>query len=486
MRVKFGLLILILMVGFALFVNFLIIEKLEDDSRTKLESSMIHEFQAYERGRMATVESRLRPAREFAREEKLLAALLLPADTDQAAEDRHFEVFTKLESISRLKYPANQVIITDADGAELARTQTGKWYKERWADKYKLIRQVIDTGDEGEDIWMMKDRVSIASAVPVRFEDRLIGVLIVGNAIDEELARMEKSIGGSDYAFYSREHIIASTLTSVRQAYLNDYVSKNSEKIAKVLLSRGDYFKENVILGDEEYSVLLSPMPSMQDQTLAGFAMMRSVSHHLKPYSDMRTFLVVVTALFILLGIPLALLILQEAYRTIDFILEGAHQIIVGNKDYSFTSNDPNLVGIGQAMNLMIAILLGKYIPEDEDEINQMALKGGSAPGPRTRVIAARAAAESLPIESMAEGEIKSTKVDEDRESYFQRLFTEFIAAKKKVGDDISLVTKDRLVQKLLRTEEKLCEKHGVKAVRFEVHVENNKVTLKPFPIKDE
>jgi len=411
---------------------------------------------------------------------------MLPADTDQAAEDRHFEVFTKLEALSRLKYPAYQIIITDADGAELARTQTGKWFKERWADKYKLVRQVIDTGIEGEDIWMMKDRISIASAVPVRFDGRLVGVLIVGNAIDEELARMEKSIGGSDYAFYSRDRVIASTLTSVRQAYLNDYVSRNSEKIAQVLLSRGDYFKENIVLGEEEYSILLSPMPSMQDQTLAGFAMMRSVSHHLKPYSDMRTFLMIVTVLFILLGIPLALLILQEAYRSIDFILEGAHQIIVGNKDYQFSSNDPALVGLGQAMNLMIAILLGKYIPEDEDEINQMALKGG-APGVRAKAIVAKATTESLPIQSMSdEGAARAVKVDEDRETYFERLFNEFIAAKKKVGEDISLVTKDRLIQKLLRTEEKLCEKHGVKAVRFEVHIEDNKVTLKPFPIKDE
>jgi len=433
------------------------------------------------------MDKRMETVRKLAREENLLNAIIKPVEEGKILKDKHFEIFAKLDVLAQLRYPSDFIAVTDIDGVELARTASGKWYKERWADKYKVVRNALK-GIEGEDIWKVKGRISIVNCVPLKSEGKVLGALIVANGIDEELARAEKVVGGSNYAFFSKDRIISSTITSVRQAQLNDYFLRNSDRIAKVLLSRGDYFKETMLLGDETYDILLAPMTSIQEKTLAGFAIIRSVSHHLRSYSQMRTYLFVVSLLFVLLGIPLALLILQQAYDTIDFILEGAHQIVIGNKDYQFSSEDPDLVGLGQAMNLMIAILLGKYIPEDEDEMDQMALKGAAfSRGKAKAAKVAQVISDPVLIETMNEADEKSIADAgaEDRDAHYKRLFDEFIKAKMRVGDDVSMVTKDRLRQKLERTEAKLCEKHGVKSVRFEVHVDGKKVTLKPFPVKD-
>jgi len=66
----------------------------------------------------------------------------------------------------------------------------------------------------------------------------------------------------------------------------------------------------------------------------------------------------------------------EAGYNAIDFVLEGAHQIIIGNRDFEYSSPDKYLRSIGEAMNLMVAILIGKYIPVDEEDANRMALRG--------------------------------------------------------------------------------------------------------------
>ena len=234
----------------------------------------------------------------------------------------------------------------------------------------------------------------------------------------------------------------------------------------------------------EDYLVILSPISSISNHGIAGVMILKSETKWLSKFGTSRQFLALISFLFIIIGSSIAILILQKAYAIIDFFLEGAHQITIGNKDYEFRSEDPTLNAMGQTMNLMIAILLGKYIPEDDDEeISRISFNS-----PRG---AAKPAPERLLIETMDEKESTPATADSapapapvaDRDAYFENLYNEFIAAKKQAGDDITQITKDRMIAKLKRTEEKLIEKHNCKGVVFTVKQEKGKVTLKPSPI---
>ncbi len=482
MRIKLAILMIGLFVVFAGLTNWFIIGNLEKDAKSKLEQGLTHTFQVYRRAQRANTEERLDLVRSFAKEQEIIDAMMLPAETDEEAEERHFKLFEKLEVLSRLRYKADFILILDQEGNELARTKVASWKKNNFGEK-PIIKEALK-GTAGENIWTFEKRIAIVDAAPIMNQGEVIGTMAIGNVIGEALVKQERDMTIGDFAYFSRNRVLVSTLNSNHQAALNEFVSNNSSKIAKVLLSKGDYFQERIKLGMEDYLVILSPISSISNHGIAGVMILKSETKWLSKFGTSRQFLALISFLFIIIGSSIAILILQKAYAIIDFFLEGAHQITIGNKDYEFRSEDPTLNAMGQTMNLMIAILLGKYIPEDDDEeISRISFNS-----PRG---AAKPAPERLLIETMDEKESTPATADSapapapvaDRDAYFENLYNEFIAAKKQAGDDITQITKDRMIAKLKRTEEKLIEKHNCKGVVFTVKQEKGKVTLKPSPI---
>ena len=63
---------------------------------------------------------------------------------------------------------------------------------------------------------------------------------------------------------------------------------------------------------------------------------------------------------------------------------------------------------------------------------------------------------------------------------HYQTVFDKFVSSKKGLGDNVDSITFDGFAAKLRKSEQKLIEQHGCKAVRFEVLVKENKVSLRP------
>lgn len=518
MRIRLGMLIVGLILLFALLTNYYIIGNLEADSRQTFQQELRTSFLAYQKAHEANASRRLEVAAAFAAEPELIATMLLPHDTAELAENRHFRVYERLEVISRLRYPAELVIVTDTDGIELARTLVATWTKNDYSGK-RLTKEAL-AGKPGEDFWRIGQRVMLVNVVPIYDQSRVLGLLIVANSVGESLIAEERhlgvisrgpvaidetagsaifveapgvasqhagpkyAVGFSDLAFFSAERVIKSSLDTHRQDQLNSFLISNSQHVAEWLASKNKLYERSVTLGGETYHLVAAPYPTLQDDSLVGVMLLRSEGKWLKAFSGSRNFLMILSVLLAILGVSLAALIVQKAYDAIDFILEGAHQIIVGNKDYQFASANEYLNQLGQTLNLMIAILLGKYIPEDEDEAVRLSMRGTLDGGTRGAI----APKDRMLIEAIDEQVVAQTPPvaatgDVDEDAYFDRIFDEFIKAKKQVGDDISQVTKQRMAAKLKRAEEKLIEKHGCASVRFDVKIEQNKVTLKPTPI---
>ena len=482
MRLKLGLLMFGILFVFSLLTNFYVIGTLETDSMNKLERNLVQSYNIYQKTNRVTREERLDLIRKFAENKEIVDAMLLPTDTEEEREDRHYNLFNKLEVISQLKYLVDIFIVTDAEGVELARTMVAIWKKNRF-DKYRIVKEAIK-GKDGEDVWLLDGKITLVNVTPIRSKGEVLGVMIMGNVIDEDLVKQERQITSGDFAYFSKNRILASSLSSVHQVDLNRFIRQNSSAIAQVLLSK-KYYDKHIQLGDKEYSVILAPLASSDGEGLAGFMILRSVTDWQRAFIGSRNFLSIFTILLVLGGVGLALVIVQKAYDSIDFVLEGAHQIIVGNKDYQFTSDDEYLNQFGQTLNMMIAILLGKYIPEDEEEDGAMSFKGfldsgkaGLSPADKMLIETMDETAEALHEEDR---EARATELGS--ESYYDELFNEFIDTKKKIGDDVSQITKERMILKLKRAEQKLIEKHGCKQVHFVVKVENGKVSIKPSPV---
>jgi len=154
----------------------------------------------------------------------------------------------------------------------------------------------------------------------------------------------------------------------------------------------------------------------------------------------------------------------------------GVTDIINGNVDRTFRPVGLELDGLANALNVMLARLLGRPEPGDEeydDDGNQII------PG---RVEFEEGEGETPPTDKAQPDPQLAALAQESEPDYYKRVFTEYVAARKSVGspDDVSF---ENFIAKLKVNEGKLKAQYQCRAVRFRVVTKDNKVTLKPVPI---
>jgi hypothetical protein len=71
-----------------------------------------------------------------------------------------------------------------------------------------------------------------------------------------------------------------------------------------------------------------------------------------------------------------------------------------------------------------------------------------------------------------------------NEEDYFRTIYDDFIALKKKCGENVANLTFEKFSRKLRKNRDTLIAKHGCKSVKFQVYIKDGKAALKASPIK--
>jgi len=170
-----------------------------------------------------------------------------------------------------------------------------------------------------------------------------------------------------------------------------------------------------------------------------------------------------------LFGLAVLLLWTAARHYTAPFekIDQGIHEVIGGNYGYHFSFGEDNdLPGaMAQNLNLMVAILTGQSLPDEEEDSQKWV--------------------DSLLIRDDAgNGNGQSEVATEPAEEYYRRVFNEYIAIRTTLGKDNESVTYPRFVEKLVRSEQLMSEKMGVAMVRFVVEERAGNAVLTPMPME--
>jgi HAMP domain-containing protein len=168
-----------------------------------------------------------------------------------------------------------------------------------------------------------------------------------------------------------------------------------------------------------------------------------------------------------------ALLALFLAQRRIthqaDELESGINEVINGNLELTFRPVGAELDGLANALNVMLARLLGRPEPGEEeyDEEGNVIQRD-------------RLAFDTELSEKDTEAVALAQEAEPD---YYKRLFHEYVAAREEAGENVEGVTFDSFVTKLRVNEAGLKKKYQCSAVRFKVVTRDGKVSLKPVPI---
>lgn len=344
-----------------------------------------------------------------------------------------------------------------------------------------IISDIWNYGDKG----MMKVGVApiIDPEAPVSKDPEgvvIIGAIVVAYAQTARSTQEDRKLLGTEIAYYDGKRVIASSFTRGPSSVDEDTGKRDA---VTSLLSTGKLSEsgiQRVSILDTEYLAATVKLPRSTTKELpSNYPPLTAGAVVLAPLekADDGDSVGSVKLFILLLGggaLAIAMLGLYLSHRRlvaqVDQVEGGVTDIINGNVDRTFRPVGPELDGLANGLNVMLARLLGRPEPGEEefDEEGNPIVPG--------RVEFDEGEERPAPDPDLA------ALAQESEPDYYKRVYTEYLAARKASGapDEVSF---ENFIAKLKVNEGKLKAQYQCRAVRFRVVTKDGKVTLKPVPI---
>jgi hypothetical protein len=338
------------------------------------------------------------------------------------------------------------------------------------------------------DIWKNGDQMLKVGVAPVIETEgdrkgEMIGAIVVAYAQTARNAQQDRQLLGTEIAYYDAKGAGGKD----KQVLASSFPDTGKDKaIADLLTSELSEIgaKKKVTLDGVDYLAATASIPRLSTFKLSNEELAKSDypttsagAVVLAPIEDPTTNSGTVKSLILVLGLgalAMALLGLYLANRRmiaqVDQIEIGVIDIINGNLDRTFRPVGPELDGLANGLNVMLARLLGRPEPGEEefDEEGNPIIPG--------RVEFDEGEERPAPDPDLA------ALAQESEPDYYKRVYTEYVAARRQTGapDEVSF---ENFIAKLKVNEGKLKAQYNCRAVRFRVVTKDGKVSLKPVPI---
>jgi hypothetical protein len=178
----------------------------------------------------------------------------------------------------------------------------------------------------------------------------------------------------------------------------------------------------------------------------------------------------------VLVGIAAYLLDLYLS-RPVAEIEEGLLAIMNGKTDLRFEIEHAEYGGLVFRLNSLLNQLFG--VQEDETDDQGRPSRAPSSTSFEDALAVDERMATSA--ESADPGDAKTLREEPD-EKYYARIFAEYIAGKRALGDPVDHITREAFVARIRASEAEMAQKHG-RPVRYKVEVRGKEVVLLAVPL---
>lgn len=389
------------------------------------------------------------------------------------------------------------VAVLDKDGRVVARDlNPNVLYGDDLKARFPSIGMAL-AGTANKDTWNFEGQMYRAGAAPIRGANgQVLGALIVGYVQSNADAIAEEERIGAEVVYFFDGKIQASSFHDANRASEGSRFTAEETALAAQLfdgpkLAEGAFAERKVTapfrvrLGGEEWIGTAGPLPGNSTSSMSGFVVLASLS----AAKALRDPALIAVGLLGLLGLLAAVVAAVRTSRrflvALDQVEAGVTEVINGNHDYVFESPSPDFEGLANGVNVMLARLLGRPEPGEEDD----GEGGEGDDGARDRrgwqgdslfVDETAAAAGGGAVAANQEAlELAA----ESAEAYYERTWREYYAARQKTGEGVEGLRRDQFLEKLRQNEAALMRKYNARSIRFKVVVRGTQTTLKPFPV---
>jgi len=444
-------------------------KKIKDDVRTQVVRSRDLLVQN------ATFEALdlIKRAEQFARTPGFAAAL---ANPDKKMQELSGSQAIR-EALSNLKAEDPRpdfVALVNKEGTMVAIDPAGPFPTD-WKPRYQAVAAAIDNKRSSKDVWAWEQAVMKVGISPVvdRATNEIQGAVVVAYPLNANEAANQSKLLGMHVAFFFGDKVRATSFGKTGGAQDESISKLLFEKgLAKAALEKRASDVVEVSLGGDPYMASSASLPLNLSDKTSGAVVMMSMTGALEPLQSVKTTILLLGLLGLVVSILGIFLTARIILSPAEEIETGVTEIINGNIDYQFRPMGADFDGLANALNVMLARLLGRAEPGDEEYDDQGNVLGGTS-----KVVMSDAEPPS-PADQEA-----MKLANEPEADYYRRLFNEYCDARKAQGDKLEGVSYEGFMAKLRMNEANLKKKYSAKAVRFRVATKDGQVTLKPVPI---
>ncbi len=242
-----------------------------------------------------------------------------------------------------------------------------------------LANKVIESLESATGYWFRDNSIYQVAVVPLADQQDLVGFLLTGLIVDERYANEIKNISGSELVLFTNKdnklNAVVSTLDRDELKLLSSYDSMINSALSRdpieVKLGK-DVWLATVNKTDENSADGLTVALTSLDEASAGFRAIENV-------------LLIVTAISILLALPLSLLISRQVLSPVRKLAQAAQSAARGDYQQTFESTGKDeLAKLTSSFDILLSDLrekndmqgymtdLAKYLPDTLESRNSL------------------------------------------------------------------------------------------------------------------
>jgi hypothetical protein len=340
---------------------------------------------------------------------------------------------------------------------------------------YAGLKATLTSGQSGSDIWYeAKDRV-LASYVVVRDAGgTIVGALVAARPLNDTLSRVSDATTGRalDLVVPNGDGFDVVGKSQNAQPQLDDSISKGAKDMLKNALSHQQ--TDNVRDGD--LIVAGSPLPAFADGKRALLVAAAPASLIQDPSSLALLPIFSAMAIGIVLVIVGGWLLGNYITRPINMLEEGLLAILNGQGDKRFELEHAELGGLAFRIDQLLNQLMG--VEEDTTDAEGRVSKAPSAAHFNDAMAVDDKRAGEGGLDPEAVGQLAA----EPAQAYYGRIYREYIAAKRGLGEQTDHITEQAFVTRIQGMEQEAAQRSG-KSVRYQVQARGREVVLIAVPL---
>ncbi len=370
------------------------------------------------------------------------------------------------------------VVLVDAQGKIIGRNGSTLGRGDDLAPLYAGLKESLATGHSGSDVWFTPARNDqyLASYAPVKNEQgKVMGAIAAGFTLNDELSRVSEATTGRALKLVMLQ---ADALAVVASS------ANNNEQITQALAGPAkDSIKGALTQGHvasteaSDVIVAAAPIEGFGDGHRAALVGAKPSSLIDNVTGMLLPLIAGVTVLGLVLVIAGGWLLGTYITRPITELEEGLLAILNGQTDKRFQMDHPDLGGLAFRIDQLLNQLMG--VEEDNtDEEGRVSKR----PSKEAFNEAMNVDDKRMETEEQMDTHSLQQLAAEPVDAYYARIYSEYIAAKKSLGEATDHITDAAFKGRIQGMEQEATAKYG-KPVRYKVQTRGREVILLAIPL---